>query len=256
MQCFVINLAKDTTRRSQIVGQLNELGIDHEVFPAVNGKELTPEEMLRDYDLARAHRDDRDMSVGEIGCALSHLGVYRRMLESGTAAALVLEDDAKLDRSTAGILTALQPLMGDEKPLVVLLSCVFRTSYFSSTPLVPGYVASSVLEGAWGAHGYVLNRAAAAALLQGLYPVRLRADVWNRFKKERLIELRAVVPYCVGLAEVAKQSNLDSDRAPLVLNDRARRESGLIFLLHRYVYRKFIYQIFVRPFTRKQSITW
>jgi len=256
MQCFVINLASDGVRRQQIVRQLEVIGLPHEVFPAVYGKGLSREELARDYDAGAAARDKREMTLGEVGCALSHQGIYRRMLERQLPCSLVLEDDARLDPGITPVLAAVEALLMTDKPLVVLLNCVKLTSYWSCLPLCGRYIAAPVLEGAWGAHGYALNQAAARSLLKHLYPVRLPADIWDRFRKEGLVEVRAVVPYCIGLAEVAQQSTLGDDRASPAQSEKQRAETGLAYLLHRYFYRKFVYQILVRPFIRKQSATW
>ena len=35
----------------------------------------------------------RDIGIGEIGCALSHLSIYNKILQDGLAGALIFEDD-------------------------------------------------------------------------------------------------------------------------------------------------------------------
>lgn len=256
MQCFVINLESDIVRRQQIVGQLEMIGLAHEVFPAVDGRGLSPGEVACHYDAKAAARDKREMTLGEVGCALSHQGIYARMVERKLPCALVIEDDARLDPGIMPVLAAVEALLATEKPLVVLLNCVKLTKYLSCLPLCGPYIAAPVIDGAWGAHGYALNQAAARTLLKRLYPVRLPADIWDQFRKEGLVQVRAVVPYCIGLAEVAQQSTLGGDRASHAEREKHRAETGLMYFMHRYLYRKFVYQIFVRPFIRKQLVTW
>jgi glycosyl transferase family 25 len=41
---------------------------------------------------------DKQMSAGEIGCSASHLVIYRMMVERGLPYALILEDDARLEK--------------------------------------------------------------------------------------------------------------------------------------------------------------
>jgi len=256
MQCFVINLAKDVARREQIAAGLQRLGLDHEVFPAIRGDALSDEALAELYDAAAAARVRHPMTRGEIGCALSHLGVYRLVVERGLPCALVLEDDARPGDDLPRILAEVEPLMRVDTPQVVLLNCVKLTSYFSTRRLDAGHVLAPVLDGTWGAHGYVLNQAAARSLSAALRPVRLPADIWDRFRRERLAAIRAVVPYCVGLSELAAQSNLGAARALPTEQAREARERGLLHWLHRYLYRKFLYQLFVRPFIRRQVMTW
>jgi len=256
MQCFVINLEKDRARREQIAAQLQRAGLAHEIFPAVYGKSLTDDELLRSYDVQAAARLKREMTTGEIGCALSHQGVYKTMVERGLPCAMVLEDDALLGADITRVLAELEPRLRVETPQVVLLNCVKLTSYFSTERLGKHHLLAPVLDGAWGAHGYVLNLAAAKSLLAGLFPVRLPADIWDQFRREKLTTLRAVVPYCVGLSDLAKQSSLGLERCAPEIQEKRAAESGWAYLLYRYVYRKFIYQLIVRPFIRKQGMTW
>ncbi|WP_457333053.1 glycosyltransferase family 25 protein [Rhizobacter sp. P5_C2] len=256
MQCFVINLVKDVARREQITAGLQRQGLDHELFPAVLGDALTDEAIGHAYDAAAAARCRHPMTRGEIGCALSHLGVYQQVVERGLACALVLEDDARPGDALPQVLAAIEPLMQVDTPLVVLLNCVKLTSYFASRRLDAGHLLAPVLDGTWGAHAYVINQAAARSLLHGLRPVRLPADIWDEFRREKLATIRAVVPYCVGLSELAAQSNLGAARAAPTALARQVEERGIVHWLHRYAYRKFIYQLFVRPFIRRQVMTW
>ncbi|MGY4829807.1 glycosyltransferase family 25 protein [Sphaerotilaceae bacterium SBD11-9] len=256
MHCFVINLEKDDVRRAQITAQLNEAGQAFEIFPGVYGKDLSDEELRRSYDAQAAACGRREMTLGEIGCALSHLGVYRAILERNLPFALVLEDDVKLGPDFARVLPQLEACLRVDTPQVILLNWVKLTSYVSTRRLSERHVLAPVLNETWGAYSYVLNRAAARSLLAALYPVRLPADIWDQFRREGLASVRAVVPYCTGISELNEQSNLDVRGFAAEAEAKRRAESGWVNLLRRYLYRKFLYQLFVRPFLRKQARTW
>jgi len=47
---FVINLREDFARREAIENQLRNLGLSHEFFPAIHGKNLSLEERKQHYD--------------------------------------------------------------------------------------------------------------------------------------------------------------------------------------------------------------
>jgi len=92
--CYVINLARDRERFESVSARLMALDIAFVRHPAVNGKrhsQLIERSFRRRY-FSRAK--GRRLTDGEIGCALSHLTVYRRMLREGVQKALILEDDA------------------------------------------------------------------------------------------------------------------------------------------------------------------
>jgi glycosyl transferase family 25 len=102
-----------------------------------------------------------------------------------------------------------------------------------------------------GAYGYFITLAAAKKLLDNLYPVWAVADDWAVFNK-RYISVKALVPYCIGLSEHDKVSNLEDERKDIKL------KRGIGYHFYQFFYHKFINQIFVRPFQRvvKQEKTW
>jgi glycosyl transferase family 25 len=256
IRAYVINLPHATERRDRMGAQLDVHHIPFQIFPAVDGRRLAEDAVRRCYDEARASRAYRPISRGELGCALSHLGVYRKILEDDVDLALVLEDDAALGKDLAPTLRELERRILPDDPTVVLLSHVDKYTRWGSRRLDRGMKLVGRYGEWWRAHGYVITRAAAQRMVHGLDPVWCAADYWSAFEKRGLVRLRAVVPYCVSLSELAKTSSLESHRADLDAADKARR--SLRYYLRRYVYQRFLFQLFVRPFLRvaRQKRTW
>ncbi len=152
------------------------------------------------------------MSRGEVGCALSHLGVYRKMLEDGAEFALVLEDDALLGDDLPAVLADLQQHLDPARPDAVLLSHIDKYTRWGTRPLGRDRKLVRRYGEWWRAHGYVVTRAAAQRLLDGLQPLWCAADYWSAFEKRGLVSVRAVVPYCIGLTELADESALEGHR--------------------------------------------
>src|SRR5947209_4640748 len=98
MKAYVINLPRSTERRASMAEQLERTELDYEFVDGVSGRGLTPTERAELVDEAAVARYPRWLTPGQIGCALSHLRTYERILDSGTqdAAALILEDDVIL----------------------------------------------------------------------------------------------------------------------------------------------------------------
>ena len=255
---YIINLARASERRQRISAALDALGLRHEIFDAVDGSRLDDQAIARAYDPAGARAGYRDMSRGEIACALSHQGVYRKMLDDGVPHALVMEDDAQPGAALPGILATLAATIAPEEPVAVLLTHVDKYTAWGSRPLASPAPARLVCryQEWWLAHGYFLTRAAARNMLEKLHPVRSAADHWSRFDREGIVQLRAVVPYCIGLSELAAESSLEAHRADKDLADKSHR--SLRQLLYHYGYRRFIQQIAVRPFLRvkRQRRSW
>lgn len=102
MKIYVINLPQSTSRRQTIEANLQQLGLDYEIFSAVDGRNLTLEQqaIVKTEDQVclpmaggRQLMVEDKLSPPEIGCALSHLQVYQRILDSCEDYACVLEDD-------------------------------------------------------------------------------------------------------------------------------------------------------------------
>lgn len=85
--------------------RLDRLRLDYQVIPAVDGSKLTQDQWDR-YSPSRARRVfGRELSVGEIGCSLSHALLYDRMVREGTPEVLILEDDVIVTKDLLQILS-------------------------------------------------------------------------------------------------------------------------------------------------------
>ena len=105
---FVINLDFQVERKAFMAQQLQAVGIPFEIVAAVKGKALAPAAVSTVYDEQQTLKTQgKPLSLGEIGCALSHLSIYRTMRDNNIPASLVLEDDALLHPDLSKVL---QPL--------------------------------------------------------------------------------------------------------------------------------------------------
>jgi glycosyl transferase family 25 len=90
---FIISLERAHERREHMKSLVSKLGFAATIIPAIDGKNLRPDQRAR-YNSTRARRVyGCEMSDSEIACYLSHLSIYSRMLEQRIPAALILEDD-------------------------------------------------------------------------------------------------------------------------------------------------------------------
>ncbi len=76
---------------------LGRLGLSFQFTEGIDGTELSPSQLKAVYSPIRAFlRLGRHLHVNEIGCTLSHVEVWRRMVRENIGELLVLEDDAVL----------------------------------------------------------------------------------------------------------------------------------------------------------------
>jgi len=243
MSCFVINLESAVDRRQAMMQQLQVLGIPFEIFPAVDGRKMTEDELARQYDSLRAAREREKMTRAEIGCALSHLAIYRKMVDENIPHALILEDDAELSADLKIILEQLQARYSTGSEIVVLLSHVPKYLKRSQIPLTPNRSLAWTYGLCWNAHGYFITQQAARRMLQNLYPVWIVADHWLRFQELGIVAVRALVPYCIGLRAAAEVSSIGvrgDKQNDLVGRLRRCRDRYWHGKLPHYLYRRII----------------
>jgi glycosyl transferase family 25 len=197
MHIFVINLPEETDRLKAIELQLKKLGLAHEVFPAIRGRSLAREEKDRHYSETWYFRHEgRPASPGELGCALSHLAVYRLIRERNIPLALILEDDAWLNPNLPQLLHAIENKYNSEDNIILLLTWFISIFAGNFTTLWASYHVAEV-SSALCAHGYVVSNAAATNLLDTLYPVQHVADCWGWLRRHRIVKVLTVFPPCI-----------------------------------------------------------
>ena len=112
MNKYLISLDKDVQRRELFFAQPDTA--DFTVFSAINTMQKEWEELAEVFNPTKFEQHyGRNVTKGEIGCTLSHLAVYRQIVEdqNGTENdyALVCEDDAlfiaNLSPNTTALLT-------------------------------------------------------------------------------------------------------------------------------------------------------
>lgn len=97
MKIIVVNLKKDIARRGYMSKMLDSLWVKYSFFDAVYGKELSQDELdsLVDYDFLKEKKIS--LSLGEIGCALSHYMIYKKIVNEKIDKVLIMEDDVEID---------------------------------------------------------------------------------------------------------------------------------------------------------------
>lgn len=97
----LINLKRRPERRLKMEHNFNEIGLEVELLQAVDGSLLTPERLVElGVEVMPAYADPfhkRPMTMGEIGCFLSHFWVWEEMKARGEQEVMVLEDDVLFD---------------------------------------------------------------------------------------------------------------------------------------------------------------
>jgi len=91
---FIINLARRVDRKHKLINNLNVMKIKNYTFiEAVDGSELQNNISSEYYNKEKAIETKRELMPNEIACALSHLKIFRKMVDENIPYAIVMEDD-------------------------------------------------------------------------------------------------------------------------------------------------------------------
>lgn len=203
MHAYVVNLARSPERRDHIIRELAKTDVDYEFVDAVDGREL---------DLSDTTVVDQaattDGSLGDspaavpcgVGCALSHLNVYRKILADGRDRALVLEDDAVLPAALGPLADSVAANMSGAEVVLLkfhhdLAPCRVTKQGLVSLPASRLLVRPADPRILASACGYVITREACERMVQSILPVRVKADAWDYFRRHGALgSVRCVVP--------------------------------------------------------------
>lgn len=214
------------------------------ILDGINARNFNPSEVSTNYDDAAAKKHlGRPVTLPEIGCLLSHLKTYKHIVENNIPVALVLEDDALIGHQFIQIMDRLIPTLASSIPEIVLLTHVGRYSAWLPRKIDKIHYLFKPYA-AYGAHGYLITLAAARALMHELVPVYTYADDWRNIQRLKLARVSALVPYCIGTSILANSSHIGDARFSLDFRSKTKR------ILRKYVYKKFLFQIFVKPILR------
>jgi glycosyl transferase family 25 len=97
---FVVNLIRSIERRKDIESKFNYYKIPFEIFQATDGSQLSLQELMEIQSNASFFKQKygREMNEGEIGCALSHINLYKKIVSEEISYAIILEDDIEFDK--------------------------------------------------------------------------------------------------------------------------------------------------------------
>ena len=98
VECFVIHLARSTERRPAAEALLKATGLRSTILDACDGRAMTDAERASVVvERLFEPRYPFGLNPGEIGCFLSHRRAWERIVTAGLEAALILEDDVRVD---------------------------------------------------------------------------------------------------------------------------------------------------------------
>lgn len=172
MKVFLINMDDAKSRLDFMTEQLTKQGVEFERVSAVNGKKLRAEDIKKLNSVflqfcARGYSLNR----GEIGCSMSHMSIWRRIVDENIPKACIMEDDV----------TVLDTIRGNLEKLEKIVQPDENAAYLISAGVDGGVDGVGVQPGRGSFHtcGYVVSRTSAAFLLKCNTPLVYPCDAWH-----------------------------------------------------------------------------
>lgn len=190
---YVINLPEHLDRRRAMEERLRALGLNGEFIPAVRGSDIPPAQLHNYYSEDQCRRKHGIiLGPGAIGCSLSHVEAYNRLLASQHPSAIILEDDVVLGQDLDAVLSGLARMSPIEADIVLLGHRMLGTrnddaaaTFWRGPTVSPGRRLARPIGqaldpyGPFGSHAYVVSRKAAADICRQNMPVVQHADYFT-----------------------------------------------------------------------------
>ncbi len=224
---YIVNLKKDKKRKKNILREIKKQNLkNYKFIDAIDGNKLKNNQinLLISKNKKFLNPLNTNMSKSEIGCALSHIKIYKEIVRSKIDFALVLEDDAIFLRKFTNNLKKFILNNFRYKKQIILLSELWE---FYKKPLdkKKNYEVVNVTN-AYFTHSYFINKEAARALENFNFPVKTVADNFIIFKIYCGIKITGLNPYLLG-----------QDKKKFVSSIKFTSDLRKIFLFKRFLYK-------------------
>lgn len=201
LKTYLVNMDRNPQRLAFMREQFDRFGIEFERISGIVGANLKGKELRKVFSPVRSLIALRKkMTAGQIGCALSHLAIYHKMIDGNIPAALILEDDCIFKPFLPSQISEVEKFLDPSKPQAFIFNG-HGVRIGENTPLE-----IRTVKNAWCTDCYVCTLAAAKLLVAKNEPVIVVSDAWKRFRWWFGLELYRVVPSACDQAEA--ESNI------------------------------------------------
>ena len=173
MKIVVISDVNNKQRRQNVLLETNKVGISFAFYDAIMANRMDPNEV------ASKALPNTFLTKGEIGCALSHLGVMRDFLSSEEKSILICEDDIYFtDEFSKDRVNKIRQFVEstDEPRVVVLQKSRYHYKHIQKVDDVLNIYSALSL---FSTYGYIINRKAAENIIQIQTPLCFEIDVFK-----------------------------------------------------------------------------
>ena len=206
IKIYVVSLKSAENRRINIINQLKRINFEYEIIDAVNGKELSQNKLAELVDTDIVKKYPNWLTLGAIGCSLSHHKIFSKIIEDDIDYGIILEDDAKVLPNFESVIRKLIDNKLLEKDTVTLLYTqnfrkkIVEVSLYDEKKIYNNYTLNYTInsESLETAIGYIISLNTAKKMKKFILPIRYAADSWSDFLKNNIIsKVNCIFPYII-----------------------------------------------------------
>lgn len=228
---YIISSKSSLERRHYVRNTFLKQGITPIFFDAIIGTELTTSELQEKV------ADNGLLRLGEIGCALSHLAIYKKFLTTNQKHIFIFEDDVILENDFISSISDIETFIDSQKKATVILLYKANAIMWPAQNINNNLNQICQATSGSGAHAYVINRIAAKNLLKVQCPLRFEIDAWLIYKKLDYIKIYCLSKNLVNLNTMTSEKSLID-----TLSSRKERSLSMVKKIKDSHYKYLLYQ--------------
>ncbi len=191
IKSWVINVKSSKNKRKFFLEQANNCELNFKFFEAVTPKTLHLYDFLSDPNIQRS-KFARPLMKTEIACAISHISLWKKLLEDDEAEYYcIFEDDTYLDKNLTKIIT--NPKI--ENFDLIKFSGLKKVPYKKIHSINNNYSLMKLAYGPLDAASYRISKKAAKKLINYTYNLTHPIDIMLDRSFDHGIPIHAVFPY-------------------------------------------------------------
>lgn len=183
---YIINLKKFPEKYQRCNDHLKLLGIESQKFEAIVGKDLDQSYIKNIcdpqvlYTLEHGRKLDREIStIGMIGCSLSHITLWKKLISDNISYMYIFEDDAVPTQALLSQNESIEKLiqtLPDDWDIFYLGA---KNMDSNEKAISDKIVKMNVIY--FGTHAYVINQKGAKKLLEKCFPISCQLDSYMSY---------------------------------------------------------------------------
>lgn len=182
---YVISLDQAKEKYKRVEKDFSAIGIPVKRFSGVYAK-AQPKEYIKSvihpyvlYTIENGRRIDPEIcTLGAVGCYLSHIGLWKQLLNSGEEMMHVVEDDARILSTTEKMEMFVKSVPSDWD---VIYLGFMKTPLYSRRDILVSDGLYKINSWTFQTHSYVINRRGAEKLLSKALPIVHHVDSYMSF---------------------------------------------------------------------------